>query len=282
MNDAASENIGTGSGGSWLFIGAGNMARAIAGGARDAGVLDATAVAAFDPTGAPDGAIGRVFNEVDGAAAWLAEQQDPAVIVATKPQMFGEVCAAWRPVLDRWDPLLVASILAGTKVDTLRHGLGNNARVTRVMPNTPIRLGLGMSAIAPGPDATAGDVARVECLFGSVGETLRIDESLMDAFTGVAGSGPAYVFYLAEAMVEAATRLGFDRDDALRVVRQTVVGAGTLLARSGESPESLRNAVTSKGGTTASATSTLENAGVRHAVIAAIEAAERRGAELAG
>jgi pyrroline-5-carboxylate reductase len=117
-------------------------------------------------------------------------------------------------------------------------------------------------------------------LFGSIGQTMRIAEGLMDAFTGIAGSGPAYVFYLAEAMVEAAEQLGFDRAQALLLARQTVMGSGALLGGSPETPRALRAAVTSKGGTTAAATDTLDDAGVQDAFVRAIHAARHRGAEL--
>jgi len=267
--------------GSWLFIGAGNMATAIVSGARRSGVLGEENAVAFDPGAGPSADLGDVYSNVEDAAGWLERSgPDAGVIVAVKPQMFGAVASAWRGVSDRGPSRLVVSILAGTTAATVSGGLGQNVRVVRVMPNTPIRLGLGMSAIAPGPGATDVDLERVERLFGAIGETVRIGEGLMDAFTALAGSGPAYVFYLAEAMQEAATQLGFDREQALLLVRQTVMGAGTLLGGSPETPRALRNAVTSKGGTTAAATELLDDAGVHDTIVRAIHAARHRGAEL--
>lgn len=174
----------------------------------------------------------------------------------------------------------MVSIMAGVTAATVSRGLGDAGRVVRVMPNTPIGLGLGMSAVCAGPRAGEEDVARAERLFGASGKTMRIDEGLMDAFTALAGSGPAYVFHLAEAMVEAAEQLGFDRERALTIVRQTVAGAGALLDASPETPRALRAAVTSKGGTTAAAVGVLDDAGVSDAVVRAIHAARHRGAEL--
>lgn len=266
--------------GPWLFIGAGNMGSAIASGGVASGVMAASNVAAFDPHAEPSGAISSVFRKVDDAVSWLKQHPGSGIILATKPQMFPEVASIWQPHLLELEPRLLVSILAGTRCKTIAAGLGSNMRVVRVMPNTPIRLGLGMSAVAAGPGALESDIDRVERLFGSIGKTIRIDETQMDAFTGVAGSGPAYVFYLAEAMVDAATRLGFDREQALQMVRQTISGAGSLLGQSDMPPEELRAAVTSKGGTTAAATNALDDAGVKRAVVDAISAAEFRGREL--
>lgn len=265
--------------GGWLFIGAGNMGRAIASGAA-ATVGEAT-LAAVDPH-APDGSpFGRVMRTPDeGAAAWLGERPGAGLVVAVKPQMFETVAAGWRRLLDTCGSRVVISVMAGVRAETIGRAMGPAARVVRVMPNTPIGVGMGMSAVCAGPGAGEDDLAAAESLFGASGRTMRIDEPLMDAFTAVAGSGPAYAFYLAEAMIEAAERLGFDREQALTAVRQTLAGAGAMLARSPEPPESLRAAVTSRGGTTAAATDTLDAQGVREAVIRAIEAARDRGAEL--
>lgn len=267
--------------GPWLFVGAGNMARAIAAGAIRAGSMSLDAVAALDPGAEGPGDIRTVFTEIGDARAWLDRQgAGAALILATKPQAFPTVAQAWRGVLDAGPSRLVVSILAGTTTRVLAGGLGPNARVVRVMPNTPIRLGMGMSALSAGPNAGEADVARAEALFASVGRTLRIDEGLMDAFTALAGSGPAYVFYLAEAMAQAGEQLGFDREAALTVVRQTVAGAGALLAHAPETPRALRAAVTSKGGTTAAATGVMDESGVFDAVVRAVHAARHRGAEL--
>ncbi|MCH7873254.1 MAG: hypothetical protein IID33_16280 [Planctomycetes bacterium] len=167
-------------------------------------------------------------------------------------------------------------------------------RVIRVMPNTPARIGQGMTAIAMGCGAQAGDDALAQAIFAAVGEVVSIDETLMDAFTAVAGSGPAYVFYLAEAMSAAAVRLGFNQKQADLIVRQTIAGAGNLMVASVDeqtdptgqtgvplSPAALRAAVTSKNGTTYAATTRLDELGVMEAIITAVRAARDRGRELA-
>jgi pyrroline-5-carboxylate reductase len=267
--------------GPWLFIGAGNMGRAIAAGAVRAGAIDRADFAAVDPGAAGGDPFSTVLRTPEDGAAWLAARPAAGVVVAVKPQMFADVAQAWGPLL-RADasPRLAVSIMAGTTAAAVARGLGPAARVVRVMPNTPVGLGLGMSAVCAGPNATEPDLARVERLFGASGKTLRIDEGLMDAFTALAGSGPAYVFYLAEAMVGAAEQLGFDRERALTIVRQTVCGAGELLNHAPETPRALRAAVTSKGGTTAAATTLLDDAGVHDAIVRAIHAARHRGVEL--
>lgn len=266
--------------GPWLFVGAGNMARAIIAGASKAGAMRPETTAWYSPDAEPGDGVGSVFRDPAEAGDWLAGQGDrAAVVIATKPQMFPDVARVWGGILGDQPPRLVVSILAGTSAATIAAGLGRS-RVVRVMPNTPISLGMGMSAVAQGPNATDADVDRVETLFASVGKALRIDEGMMDAFTGVAGSGPAYVFYLADAMREAAEQLGFDREQALTLVRQTVSGAGALLASSPDTPRALRSAVTSRGGTTAAATDTMDEAGVHDAIVRAVHAARHRGAEL--
>jgi pyrroline-5-carboxylate reductase len=267
--------------GPWMFIGAGNMGGAIAAGALSGGAVSTAQMAALKPSDGAEASFGHVFDAVGDAAAWLDAEPDAGVVLGFKPQMFKDIAAEWRPVFDAGPSRLVVSILAGTTAATVASGLGEHARVVRVMPNTPIRLGMGMSAVSAGPRAGEPDLVRAERLFGASGKTIRINEGLMDAFTGLAGSGPAYVFYLAEGMLEAAEQLGFDREQALMIVRQTVAGSGALLADSPETPRALRTRVTSKGGTTAAGTGVLDDAGVRDAVVRAVHAARHRGAELA-
>lgn len=263
------------------------MGRAIAAGALRAGAAGRADLAAVDPTADAGEPFGQMLRTVEAGAAWLADRPDAGVVVAVKPQMFGGVAASWSPALGAGRPgRVVVSIMAGVTAAAVGRALAgasaapSHARVVRVMPNTPIGLGLGMSAVCAGPNAGEPDLARVERLFGASGKTMRFDEGLMDAFTALAGSGPAYVFYLAEAMVEAAEQLGFDRERALTIVRQTICGAGELLSHAPETPRALRAAVTSKGGTTAAATGVLDEAGVQDAIVRAIHAARHRGAEL--
>ncbi|MEO1512658.1 MAG: pyrroline-5-carboxylate reductase dimerization domain-containing protein, partial [Planctomycetota bacterium] len=152
--------------------------------------------------------------------------------------------------------------------------------VVRVMPNTPARVRLGMSCLALGAGAEEADAAFALRLFGAIGEVVRVDESLVDAFTALAGSGPAYAFLLAEAMAGAGRELGLDPGDADRAARQTLLGAATLLSSSDRSAAELRDAVTSRKGTTAAALDVFEAGGFRELVERAMTAARDRGREL--
>ena len=163
----------------------------------------------------------------------------------------------------------------------VRSALGGRARVIRVMPNTPAQLRRGVSAIAIGEGASEDDAQFAVALFESVGEVVRVDESMIDAFTALAGSGPAYVFYLAEAMMRAGVEIGFDEATADRIVRGTIAGSAALLSDSTDrKPIDLRAAVTSKGGTTFAATQSLDASGAMDAIVRAIIAARDRGREL--
>ncbi|MBL4591067.1 MAG: pyrroline-5-carboxylate reductase [Phycisphaerales bacterium] len=265
-----------------LFIGAGNMARALVSGGCGSKVIEPTQVAGVDPN--PDqGAHFDTFfiNATDGMR-WLGESKAGQVMVlAVKPQMLGEAAEPVRKAMEELGTHpLVISILAGIHAQRIHDELGGLARVVRVMPNTPAAISMGMNAIARGPGATDADMQLAMTLLGSVGETMVIDESLMDAFTGLAGSGPAYVFYLAEAMTKAAIEMGFTNEQARLIVAQTIAGSGMLLRQSPESAQDLRAMVTSKGGTTAAGTNALDEGAAMATIFGAVLAARDRGVEL--
>ena len=201
-----------------------------------------------------------------------------SVVVATKPgDVVGALhqAAAASPELRR-----VLSIAAGVDTATLQSAVPDGVAVVRAMPNTPALVGAGASAICPGPTADDADLVWAEELLGSVGTVVRVPEHSMDAVTGLSGSGPAYVFLIAEALVDAGVLAGLPRDVADRLTRQTLLGAATLLAGSDDGPEALRAAVTSPGGTTAAGLRELESHAVRAAIIDAVAAAAARSAEL--
>lgn len=263
-----------------VVVGAGAMASAVVVGAVEAGALDPARVIAADP----DEDKRRAMIEMgaraapDAGAAFALARPGFAALLAVKPQMLDD---ATRPVRGvRFDGVAV-SVLAGATSARVREALGGAARVVRVMPNTPARVRMGISAVAPGAGALPGDEALALRLFGAVGDVALVEESLMDAFTALAGSGPAYVFYLAEAMTAAAVRVGFDEATADRVVRATIRGGAELLSRTPErSAQELRASVTSKGGTTQAASDVLDDGAVMDAFVRAIVAARDRGAEL--
>jgi pyrroline-5-carboxylate reductase len=210
------------------------------------------------------------------SGAWAVADAD-VVVVAVKPSDVTAALDAAQPALP--GEVLVLSIAAGVTIATLEAAAPGRP-VVRAMPNTPAVVGLGASAIAPGGTATEEHLALAEQLLRSVGVVVRVDESQLDAVTGLSGSGPAYVMLVVEALVEGGVLAGLPREIASGLVVQTLLGSATLLAQSDEGPEALRAAVTSPGGTTAAGLRELEAHGVRAAMIDAVSAASARAAEL--
>lgn len=268
-------------------IGGGNMAGAILARADAAGVLGGGFMVA-EPDAGRRANFARAVATAGEAVAWLVENE-PApgsgrVLLAIKPQVLPKVAAELAPVVagGGWGASRgVVSILAGARSATIRSAFGGRARVVRAMPNTPALIGRGMTALAPSAEATEGDTAFARSLFEAVGKVIEIEEAGMDAFTALAGSGPAYVFLLAEAMAAAGVAAGLDPGDALLAARETIAGAGLLLGQSDESPAVLRERVTSPAGTTATALAVFEEADFGGLVRTAVLAARDRGVELA-
>lgn len=198
------------------------------------------------------------------------------VVIAVKP---GDVEAACRAVA-REGVRRVLSIAAGVPLTKLEAWVGEGVPVVRAMPNTPALVGAGAAAIAPGAAASDGDLRWAEELLSAVGSVVRVPEALLDAVTGLSGSGPAYVFLVIEALVEGGVLAGLPRDVSHALVVQTVAGSARLLAESGQGPEALRAAVTSPAGTTAAGLRALERGAVRSAFIEAVAAATERSQEL--
>lgn len=214
-------------------------------------------------------AVGEVV--ADGAAG--------AVVVAVKPKDVGAVLDEVASVLD--PGVLVVTVAAGLRAGFYEARLPAGTPVVRVMPNTPAVVGHGVSAIAPGRSAGEAELALTERLLGATGLVVRVEEPELDAVTAVSGSGPAYAFYLMEAMAEAGVRLGLDAGLARRLAVATVEGAGVLAARSGDDPGVLRERVSSPGGTTLAALGVLDERDVRGAVLAAAQACRDRAVEMA-
>ncbi|HZJ26158.1 MAG TPA: pyrroline-5-carboxylate reductase [Acidimicrobiia bacterium] len=201
------------------------------------------------------------------------------VVVAVKP---GDVAAVLEAAASSLAAdALVISIAAGVTLAALEASAPGRP-IVRAMPNTPAVVGRGAAAIAGNAAATDADLDRAQALLESVGTVVQVPERLLDAVTGLSGSGPAYVFLVAEAMIDAGVLVGLPRPAARELVVQTLLGAATLLAESGESPESLRAGVTSPGGTTAAGLMVLEDRGLRAALMEAVAAAAARSAELGG
>jgi pyrroline-5-carboxylate reductase len=201
------------------------------------------------------------------------------LILAVKPQDMGALLAELAPHCppDR----LVVTAAAGITTSFLEARLAAGTPVVRVMSNTPVLVDEAMSAISPGAHAAEEHLVRTEAIFSPVGRTIRVPEAQQDAVTALSGSGPAYFFYLVEAMTDAGILLGLPRQVAHDLIVQTAIGSAVMLRDSGERPATLREAVTSPAGTTINAIREMENHGVRAAMLSALEAARDRGRELA-
>lgn len=215
----------------------------------------------------------QVMSAQDAAAA------SDVVIVAVKPQQVIEVLAGIRPALR--PGALVISLAAGLPLALLESHLPTGTPVIRVMPNTPALVGQGMSAMSPGGACSPHQVALARRVLECLGAVAEVPDSAQDAVTSVSGSGPAYVFYLAEAMIDAGVMLGLPRALATQLAHQTLLGAATMLVGTGDSATVLRENVTSPGGTTAAALHALDEAAVKAAIANAMRACRDRSAELA-
>ncbi len=252
------------------------MGTAIVRGSIEAGVLSPQTIMVADLEESRRAAAAALGcrTTADAAEVVGAEQ----IMLAVKPQGFAKVADVLGQLAQ---PTVVISIMAGLGSRAIREGLGPAARVIRVMPNTPCQVGVGMTAIACGEGAEPGDETLAVRIFEALGWTVILDEAHMHAVTGVSGSGPAYVFLLAEAMERAATEAGLDQATAALLVRQTIRGAATLLTDSDREPSELRAAVTSPAGTTEAALGVMLDRDFTGIVVDAIKAARDRGAELA-
>lgn len=260
------------------FVGAGQMARALARGFVAAGLARPNQIVACDPAASAREAFQR---EIAGARLVTTSADvlaaAPLVFLAVKPQHMPEVLDLMRGHVG--PEHLLVSVAAGVTLGQLCAGLGTG-RVIRVMPNTPALVGVGAAAYALGPAASAEDAQRVERLLGAVGLAVRVEEPLLDAVTGLSGSGPAFVYLVIEALSDGGVRAGLPRAVATALAAQTVRGAAEMVLQTGEHPGVLKDRVASPGGTTIAGLHVLEERGVRGALMAAVLAAAQRSAEL--
>lgn len=268
------------------FIGGGNMARSLIAGLRARGV-SAEQIHVGDPNAQTRHALVEETGISGYASGSDAAAESQIWILAVKPQVMREVCTDLAAQTSSNQPLVI-SIAAGISSEQLATWLtpsgtsSTQARIIRCMPNTPALLGEGMTALYATDAVTADDRTMAEAILSTAGKTVWIeDESLMDAVTAVSGSGPAYIFLLAESMQKAAIAQGLSADVASELVLQTILGAARMLSESNESASTLRQRVTSPGGTTAAAIASLEAGGFEALVEQAIDAATQRGRELA-
>lgn len=259
------------------FLGGGNMATAIIRGLLRAGTpperISATVRRAEKKTELEQAFGIRVLTD-NLAAARDAE----IVVLSVKPQAFDKLLTTIAPAIDH--KKLVLSVAAGVPIAALERRLGAGARIVRAMPNTPSLVGLGATALSGGEHATPEDLRLAQAIFDSVGITTVVDEGLLDAVTGLSGSGPAYIFLIIEALSDAGVKVGLSRHVALKLAAQTVLGSAKLLMETGQHPGHLKDQVTSPGGTAIAGLHTLEAGGLRTTLIDAVEAATRRAKEL--
>ncbi|MGF7185040.1 pyrroline-5-carboxylate reductase [Desulfitispora alkaliphila] len=207
----------------------------------------------------------QLINEVD------------VVFLAVKPATAGEVI---KPLAQIWDKQVLVSILAGTKIDKITSLFGFEVPIIRVMPNTPSLVGSGMSALCKNNLVLDEQFEYVKNIFETVGEICLVDEGEINAITGISGSGPAYIFMVIEALIDAGVKMGLKRDLARQVAVQTVIGSANMVHSTDKHPAQLKDQVTSPGGTTIAAVSVLEEKGLRSALIKAVETASLKAEEI--
>ncbi len=265
-------------GGSIGFLGAGNMAGALILGLLHAGVVKPARIVASDIR------VERLqqLEAEHGIQVTLDNQalirESRILVLAVKPQVVDKVLAAVGNVVRK--ETLVVSIAAGVPIAAIEARLPPGARVVRSMPNVAALALAGATAIAAGTHATARDMEAAKALFDAVGRTVILDESLLDAVTGLSGSGPAYVMLMIEALADGGVKVGLHRDTALLLAAQTVFGSSKLLLDTGDHPGRLKDMVTSPGGTAIAGLHTLESGALRKTLIDAVETATKRSAEL--
>jgi pyrroline-5-carboxylate reductase len=259
------------------FLGGGNMATALIGGMRQQG-FSAPAIQVVEPVEAARERMTEAFGVRCTGSVDAAAMNCEVWVLSVKPQQMREALA---PLAGRLQSQLVISIAAGLRLGDIGRWLGGYQQLVRSMPNTPALIGEGITGLYADPAVDAEGRSRAERILGAVGSTVWItDEAMMDSVTAISGSGPAYVFYFIEAMQEAACALGFDEQTARRLSIETFRGAARLAEDSAEPVATLRERVTSKGGTTAAALESFDTDRVKAAILRGALAADTRGREL--
>lgn len=259
------------------FLGAGNMANAIIRGLIRAG-LDRAKLTATCRRPERKAELERTHGIVVGSDNLEAARAAEVIVLSVKPQALDKLLVQIAPAIDPGK--LVISVAAGVPIAALERRLGEGARIIRTMPNTPCLVGLGATALSGGEHATPADLQLATAMFDSVGITTIVDESQLDAVTGLSGSGPAYIFLIIEALSDAGVKVGLPRHQALKLAAQTVLGSAQLLLETGAHPGHLKDQVTSPGGTAIAGLHTLEAGGLRTTLIDAVEAATERARQL--
>jgi len=260
------------------FLGAGRMATALARGWISAGLTTVEQVLASDPLVAAREAFASGLALRTTADNREVVRYSDLLVLAVKPQTMAALLDDIRSFVTPGH--LVVSIAAGISLGQLAEGLGQQCRLVRVMPNTPCLIGASASAYAPGPGVNGEDLAKIDRLLNAVGRAFRVPETLLDAVTGLSGSGPAFVYLMIEALSDGGVRVGLPREIATALAAQTLLGSARMVLETGMHPAALKDMVASAGGTTIAGLHALERAGVRGALMDAVDAATQRAREL--
>jgi len=260
------------------FLGAGKMATALAKGLVQAKLVNASQIIASDPIDAARAAFAKEVGVKATASNLEAARSAQVLVLAVKPDQVAGVLKEIRGRVT--GKHLLCSIAAGVTLAKLESGLGNGARVIRVMPNTPALVGASATAYALGKNATAEDGRLAQKMFSAVGVAFQLKESLLDAVTGLSGSGPAYVYLIIEALSDGGVAAGLPRNVATKLAAQTVFGSAKMALETGQHPGVLKDMVTSPGGTTIEGLHELEKAGVRGMLMNAVRAAAEKSKKL--
>jgi pyrroline-5-carboxylate reductase len=260
------------------FLGAGNMAGALVRGLIAAGAAKPDEIVCTDVRKERLEELAKKHGVRTSPSNADSARWADVIVLSTKPQVFDRLLPDVAKGVREGS--LVISIAAGVPIAAIEARLPSGTRVVRTMPNTPCLVDAGATAIAAGTHASEADVALARRIFDAIGVTVALDESLLDAVTGLSGSGPAYMFLIIEALADAGVKVGLHRDSAQLLAAQTVLGSAKLLLETGEHPGRLKDQVTSPGGTAIAGLHTLEAGGMRTTLINAVETATARSREL--
>jgi pyrroline-5-carboxylate reductase len=262
----------------YLIIGTGNMGSALLSGMINSGEFRPEDISVFDTE------VVKVENAVKSYGVSGKKKIDEdiknidLIIISVKPDIVAEVLKEIKPF---YKNQIIVSIAVGVSIDSMKKVLGKDAKIVRVMPNTPALVGEGMSAISVSSNITEDDKEHISKIFGSTGKYEYLDEKFMNDITALSGSSPAYVFMFIEAMADAAVLSGIPRDIAYKMAAQTVLGSAKMVLETGKHPASLKDQVCSPGGTTIEAVKVLEEKGFRSAVIEAMNECSKKAKQIA-
>ena len=260
------------------IIGSGAIGEALIAGIIASGTYEPDSIFSSDIGAERAEVIGKRYGVRAGTDNRIAITSADVVVLAVKPKVVSDVLVDLRKCVTK--NTLIISVAAGITICQLAEMLPPGAKIIRVMPNMPILVREGVSVLVMGPGTSDGDLAVAQSIFRAVGETLIVEEHMVNAVTGVSGSGPAYVLLLIEALADGGVRMGLSREIALKLASQTVRGTAHLQQQTGAHPALLKDRITSPGGTTIAGLHVLEQGGFRGMVSAAVETATRRAAEL--